>query len=502
MKPKIHTTEVVSLALIVGIGFTLLYGFSLGLSLFVLLLGIALLFLCFYVSKKNRFHVLVLAIICFGVSMGSFRAASTLELNKTELSKHIESKVSFEGKVVEYPDVRTGFTFLTIGDITLSTGEKPREKILVRAPLYPEFEYGQVVRVEGKLQKPYNKINGEDEYSRFSYPNFLARSDIYSTVSFADVALVGEGEGSLTRGLYASKDSLLEVIHQNIREPEAGLLEGILFGIKKALPSETIDQFISSGLVHIIVLSGYNVAIILVWVSALLGFIPLRIRYYFMYLAIGVFVLFVGAPATALRAGVMAGLAIFARQTGRSADAVTILALAVACLSIYEPRILVYDTSFQLSVLATFGIIAFTPIAESIFIKIKNKILREVLATTLATQVAVIPFMLWYMGKVSALSFFANILVVPIIPFVMLLGILVIMLGSIYTPLALPVALLCTGLLSIILLVAEKLSELPFAIYNHSIGTPTLLVLYLIIFILYLKKKKVQDFFEVRIGKQ
>src|SRR3989344_9552327 len=139
-------------------------------------------------------------------------------------------------------------------------------------------------------------------------------------------------------------------------------MEGMLLGERRGMPEEVTQSFILAGLIHIVVLSGYNISIVAEQVLRFFNLIARkRVALALGAVAIVLFVIMVGAGATALRAGVMGLIAILARVLNRPAAALRALAVAVFCMVLVNPATLLYDPSFVLSVLATFGLVTLSP---------------------------------------------------------------------------------------------------------------------------------------------
>lgn len=421
---------------------------------------------------------LVLFCVIFGLAVGSTRSLITKRSETLQLKEHYNKQVTLQGKIVEYPDERSQYTYLTLGQVNINN-EPFSENVLVRAPLYPKYHYGDTLEVAGQLQKPKSKF-GTSTDQKFSYSGYLSVNNIFSVITFPTIKKVTDADSSFVGALYKFKDKSISVVTHYISEPAAGLLVGILFGIKRALASEVLEEFIDTGLIHIVVLSGYNIALVVEASTKIFRRTPLRLKYFLIYGSIALFTLFVGASSTVVRAGIMAAIALFARQSGREAAGLKLLLLAAAIMVLYEPRILIYDPSFQLSFLATLGLIVWTPHIVLWCRKVPKKfLLREVTASTIATQLTVIPYIMWYIGSVSAVGLFANILVVPVIPLIMLGGFVTLVLGLVYLPLSFPFATLTYALLVCVLYIVSVLAKIPGVVLEFELPLYVLLSLYL-----------------------
>jgi competence protein ComEC len=148
--------------------------------------------------------------------------------------------------------------------------------------------------------------------------------------------------------------------------------------------------------------------------------------FYFVLALIFIFIVMVGAPASAVRAGIMGAILLYAQKIGRLSNASRVMIFAATIMLIFNPLLLRYDVGFQLSFLAVFGLIYIKPILDTLVSKIIKKEelsgLLQIITTTLAAQIAVLPVLIYNFGRVSFISPIANILIVPIIPFLMAMG--------------------------------------------------------------------------------
>jgi competence protein ComEC len=124
--------------------------------------------------------------------------------------------------------------------------------VLVQAPPFTDFRYGDRVRAEGKLQTP-------TDSGDFSYREYLARQSVYSLMSRPRVTVLARDQGFAPLGwLYAFKTHAKNIIVQTLPEPQASLLTGILLGDDSGIPKYVQDAFRTTGTSHLIAISGYN----------------------------------------------------------------------------------------------------------------------------------------------------------------------------------------------------------------------------------------------------
>jgi competence protein ComEC len=342
------------------------------------------------------------------------------------------------------------------------------EKLMVKGGLYPKFKYGDEVKFEGKLQEPSNFET--DNGKTFDYVSYLRKDNIHYILSFAHGTLVSSGHGNVVVNfLITLKQKFVGNLQELIPEPESSLLSGVLLGIQDSLGKDLTQVFRDTGIIHIVVLSGYNITIVSESIVKVFSFLPKSFALGSGAFGIILFSLMVGGTPSVLRASVMALLVLLARSTGRTYDIGRALLLAAFFMVLWNPNVLVFDTSFQLSFLSTVALIWISPIFEKYFSKIPETFgLRGVFSATLSTQLFVLPLLLFKMGQVSLVGLPVNLLVLGVIPTIMFLGFIAGLLSFGSGVIAFPVALITQFLLAYVIKTAELFASLPFAAVQIS----------------------------------
>jgi competence protein ComEC len=166
------------------------------------------------------------------------------------------------------------------------------------------------------------------------------------------------------------------------------------------------EDFKVSGLQHILVLSGYNVTIVAESFMKMFSFMPLALGRSFGAASILFFALFTGASATTVRASIMALIVLLSRSTARTYDISRALVIAALCMVVHNPMILMFDVSFELSFIATLGLIYVAPLMHDKLGWVTEKMnVREILSSSIGTQVFVVPFLMHVMGSVSLIAY-------------------------------------------------------------------------------------------------
>lgn len=395
-----------------------------------------------------------LGLAAFAFGLERF-AIATLYLDDTSLASLIGHEITIEGRVIREPDVRETATLLTVG-----TGDT---RVLVRADRYSDVSYGDTITATGVLKLP--EAFETDLGRTFDYIGYLHARGVTHTMSFAAITIKQEDVTSLPARLYFYKEIFLARL-ASLLSPEAyGLGAGLLLGVQGGLAEETIDTFRTAGVVHIVVLSGYNIMLVVTFVLLITAFfLPFRARLIVSMIAIALFALLVGYGPSVLRASIMAGLLLCTMLFGRPHLILRMLVLAGVVMVAVNPYVLIYDIGFQLSCLATLGLILVAPQLELAFTRVTTWFsIRTFLVATLATQIAVAPLILYYIGSWSLVAVPANLLILPLVPLAMLLTFATGVIAFILPMLAVPVAFLAEIVLTFIIALARFMSTLPFA---------------------------------------
>ncbi len=289
--------------------------------------------------------------------------------------------------------------------------------------------------------------------------------------------------------LLSFKQKLREIIYQNLSPPQSSILAAIILGDKQKISSEWKEKLNVAGVRHITAISGMHIVIlsgILIWLGIALGLSRGR-AFYFALLLLWFFILTTGFQPSAVRAGIMGSTFLFCQKIGRQRAAANVLILAAAIMLTLNPLLLRDSLGFQLSFLATLGIIYLMPFFQSLLQKIKflkTLTLSQLLAMTFSAQVFTLPILIYNFGYVSLASPITNALIVPTLPYLMTIGFLFVLSGLLSHPLAwilsLPVWLLLTYLTSIV----NFFSRMPWSSITFQISWLWLPLCYLILFLL------------------
>ena len=325
--------------------------------------------------------------------------------------------VAVSGTVDDDPVERKGTRRLTVQlDHVLGGLDQTTSRLRILATAYGSTpaHYGDLVVLSGEILTP-------PRFDQFDYRTYLAEQGIAGVMPSARLVRVTSHPGDpLHTLLYSARHALVDTVDRALPEPQAALLLGVVFGYRAALPQALAQQMIASGLVHIVVASGLNVALLARIVQQGLGRIWSRGAAATALTAIIGYALLSGASPAALRATLMGGLVILASMIHRQSHVSVALALAAAVLLAIKPS-LVRDVGFTLSFAATLGIVIWADSLTRLLRWLPGP-LREALAATLSAQAMTWPLLLAQVHQVSVVAPLANLLVVPLVPFMMVAG--------------------------------------------------------------------------------
>ncbi|MCL4299682.1 MAG: DNA internalization-related competence protein ComEC/Rec2 [Anaerolineae bacterium] len=430
------------------------------------------------------------AVIAVGFLAGAFRLLFFQPIfTEGDLPFYNDSSapVKITGVVVDEPDVRDTYINFRLKAETLQlkgSTQPVAGLLLVRAPRYPEYFYGDRLAVSGKLETP-------PVLENFNYKDYLARFGIHSLVRRPHLELIESNQGNrFWAAMLAFKTRAAQTINRILGEPYASLLNGILLGIETGIPKGLYEAFNLTGTSHIIVISGSNISLI-AGIFLLLGQKILGKRYAppLAMTGIIIYTFLVGADAAVSRAAVMGLVWVLAIWVGRPGLALNSLIFSGFVLTLLNPLIL-WDVGFQLSFVATLGLILLVPPLERGVFGLLQHLLKteqvglamalfsELIIVTLAAQIITGPLIVYHFGRLSLVSLLTNLLILPVQPPIMMVGGLATLAGMIWLPLGVALGWLVWLPLAWSVWMVELTGRLPYA--SLDLGTLPLWLLVLL----------------------
>lgn len=452
------TAPAFKLAILFIIG--ILIGAAIKINIFLLLslLFIQIAFL-FYLRKKSPDRtynlILIISIIIFS---GIFKAEIDYHLlpgNSVSLipdtKRNEETKLI--GVIQDIPSsdsVKTRFllsteflidenthdTSIINGDILVTLKRNPKTDINeyrlndvpgnISLDKRPDLKAGDRILMYGKLTEPFEERNPGE----FNYKKYLFLQNIYKTFTvtgYDNIEIINRDNLSfLTQKIiYPSRKFASDNIDKHLGGNEGAFLKGLVTGERADISKKTKDDFIKAGVMHIIAVSGLNVAYIILALTLILSLfrVPKTPRVIITIIILIFYCFFTGAPASIIRATVMGSLILFAGVMQRKTNFFNVIGISLLIILIFESKQL-FDPGFILSFTAVLSMVIFYEKLDNIILqkildsKIKFKksihIVLSLIFVSLAAQIGTLPITSHYFEKISFISLLANAIVVPV----------------------------------------------------------------------------------------
>ncbi|QJD83683.1 DNA internalization-related competence protein ComEC/Rec2 [Cohnella herbarum] len=300
-----------------------------------------------------------------------------------------------------------------------------------------DWRRGDRIRIAGVLELPGEAGN----FGAFDYRNYLSKQGIHwqlSAKGLNSVTFTGEPGSILNVPLRVLDDLRMgigKIMDRMYPGGDSGYMKGLVVGIRSDLEPEQFDQFARLGLTHVLAISGLHVGVVVYLLLQIGAWMRLtRERTLDMTIAMmPLYMLITGASPSAVRACVMAMIALWLARKNALKDGLHLLMAAALLMLIWNP-LLIENVSFQLSFIVTAGLILFVPTVTA-SLPIRWNWLKGAVAVTLTAQFVSFPVTVYYFNAVHLLSLPANFVLVPFISFIVMpLGMASIVLGGIWLP--------------------------------------------------------------------
>jgi competence protein ComEC len=348
------------------------------------------------------------------------------------------------------------------------------------------YRYGDelVLEVELTLPKPPSNPGG------FNYREYLRRQKVYSTIKVGKtdvVHLLGSNRANpIAYKVFGFKDITRKIVSSNIPKEEASILAGILLGDRENIPVEMMDEFIKTGTIHILAISGLNVGLVAFIILAFfkLLHIPRRWRYFLTILFLIVYCIMTGGRPSVVRATIMAVVLLFGLAIDRDSDILNSLAVSALALLIFNPFYL-FDPGFQLSFLTVIAIVILTPklegfikmdtqeeMVESWHFKTKRFIVKSI-SVSLSAWLGIIPLIAYYSNTFSPVTVLINLILIPLVTLATAIGFTLLISGIVSITLTKIFGAACWLSLVGLTKVVSSFSNMPFS--SWRVSTPSII---------------------------
>jgi len=463
-------------AFLLGIVFSYFFTFKIFLLIFPF-------FVFFYLLKRKTIPILVFLLIFLSFFVGFLRFKSACRLLNFNLSNFNISKentfyIVFSEEAENYQKI-----IIKPPDFSFKGG-------IIYTDLRPKYYKGEVIRVEkGKFEK-------------IAKPYYT--SGLFITFKFLNPQIEKIKSGNFYTKFAILKEKIKNIFNYYLKEPQASLLNSLVFGRKGNLEKEIEEKLNLSGLSHLVAVSGLHLVLLTKIIIDFLNNFSLKriIKYFILFFLLLVFAFLADFTPSISRALIMATLLIFAELNFRIYHPLNSLILTLIIMVYLNPFVLFYDFGFELSFLATLGIITFSPLLgkwqffEKEIFKKQLKIFKDTFVTTSSSLILVYPLIVLKTGKITLLSLISNLLVVPLISYILIFALILIFVSFLTLP-SLVIAFILNGFLSYLLLVSSFFSSLkPFIVFIPYKLKWLFVIFYFLIAFYYVKLKKEKLFLD------
>jgi len=404
--------------------------------------------------------------------LGQYRYFSFRDkLNQSAIKE--EKQIEIEAPIIAEPILKTNYQRILIPHIVINTER------------FPVYQYGDILKIKGKIQ-PLQEFR--------SYSSIL----VSAKMSYPKIELVASGRFSFKKIALSFKNKIIHLLQKVIPEPQVSLLASIMFGGKHNLTVSLEEEIQKSGVSHIIVASGLHLSIITQMLFALLGVFCLGnlLNFILSGLFILGFSFMAGLTPSIIRAAIMAFLLVLSRFNFRLYNSFNALLLAGLIMVWFNPFLLFLDLGFQLSFLATAGILLFYPLwnrapfwQQDFFHNWAAQIFKQTTLCCFSAMALVVPWLTFKTQNVSLIAPLTNVLVIPFVSLIMVGGFITALFSFLIYPLGLFFGFWLNFMMAYLLKIISYCAALPGA----EIYIPSLLrwfiVPYYILLFFYIRKR-------------
>ncbi len=296
---------------------------------------------------------------------------------------------------------------------------------------------GNIIKVKTVLQHN----NPPKNPNQFDYDKYLSNKQIYGQVYISKSEIAINAKIKKDVWFYASRLNtriIRNLEKAKFNKAEMNVAMALILGQQQDISSDVIHDYQYSGATHILSVSGLHVGFIMLFILFVLKPIPNTrkgslIKLITILVSLILFAIISGLSPPVLRSVVMFSFIAIGNHLHRNSNSYHTLLVSILLILLFEPYFL-FDVGFQLSYIALFSILWLQPLLKSIWTP-ENKILHyiwEALTVSFAAQIGTFPLCLYYFHQFPSLFFVTNILIIPVLSFIMIVGIIVVII-SIFT---------------------------------------------------------------------
>ena len=408
-----------------------LYAFIL-LSAFLLTIG-------FFTLKKPIYFGITtyLMAFCLG-TITHIVHTDSFQKNNYIHSTEVFEKPQLLSLVIREKLKSTTFNDRYIAIINQIETKKSSGKIILnihKDSLNQTFETGTYLKLNGVLVR--NKK--PDNPSQFDYSNYLEQKQMYAQL-YADIESIQIGTLLKKDIWYYISTLRTSIIHNlennNFSKKELSVAIALIMGQRQDISPDIVQDYQYAGAIHILSVSGLHVGFILLFLNFLLKPIPnskkgALLKLTIIIASLSLFALIAGLSPSIVRSVTMFSFIAIGYYLRRTVNIYHTLLVSILLILLFQPSFL-FDVGFQLSYIALFFIIWFQPLLALLWTP-KSKIAKNIwgaLTVSFAAQIGTLPLSIYYFHQFPGLFFITNLIIIPLLSFIMVLGVIVLILAA------------------------------------------------------------------------
>lgn len=484
--------------ILIGAIIGIIYGLYLNLSIAIIIILLALFIFLIkkHKSKKVVYNSKVLYKIVF--FMRKRRKAILLILISIIISNLYTSLVNqkYEKIYKEFPkNIKTEATIVSKAGETkyyYSYDIKIKDKkfiLYVKKSNSQKLKYGMKIIIEGEYSEPSEARN----FKGFNYKEYLKTKKTFGSIKANNINVIKENSVNIiSKTSNSIRNKIIETAENILPQETSSMLVGILIGEKENISENITEDFSKSSLSHILAISGTHITYIILGITFILSKIklPTRLKYVSTIIILIFFMFITQFSPSVVRACIMCIIILFSKIVYRKQDFLTSISASLLIILINNP-FAIKDIGLQLSYLGTMGIVFFSKSINVFLNKYMNEKIANMLAVTISAQIMVFPITIINFNTISTVFIISNIIAVPLVGVIILLGYTNIIIGMISLSLGKIIAIFTNIFVKILIEIAEITAKLPFS--SIMVITPSIvgvIVYYIFVYVIYKKNKE------------
>ncbi len=366
----------------------------------LLIVLISLLTLGIFLIIKKKYKIFAILFSFFFIGNGFyFIGEASFEV------KTYDGQVSVTGRVTDDFEENTYYYTVILDDVKIN-GEDARNIKASFSKGTKTIEIGDIVILETKVEKvplfTLNSLNSWAYRSKVGYTLSASTNDL----------IIANGYTTFAED---TRQAIKNQIYDNMSEENAAIAYALMFGDDSGIKYEVNQSYRNSGIIHIIAVSGLNVAFL---ITLIYGFLKLckvnrKVNFAITIIIILIYAYFCNFAPSIFRAAVMGVIIMTAKLCGRRYDALNSLGLAGFIILIVSP-LTAFDVGFLMSVACVCGIVLLYSVFYKLLRKCMPRIIAQYIAVSFSAQLAILPFLASFSSTLNLLSFVINLFIVPL----------------------------------------------------------------------------------------